>query len=81
MEMTKHRVWMWARGGIALLLAVVLGGACIAHNGFRVGNASSVFAYMLISLGCIYVSIWRRWDFEIVGWFLLAVFFVGLAMS
>lgn len=73
--------WMWGRGVLALLLAVVLGGATITHNGFRVGNAACIFAYMVFALGIIYFAMWKRWDFEIVGWALLGVFFIGMAMS
>ena len=33
----------------------------------------------LFSLACIFVSMWKRWDFEIVGWVLLLVFiFAGI---
>ena len=74
MEMTKHRFWCLARGAFALLLAIVLAAGCIGHSGFRLGHASFVFAYMLVAVGSIYVSIWKRWDFEIVGWALLGVF-------
>jgi uncharacterized membrane protein YczE len=69
-----------SRAAFAFLLAVVLAAGCIGHSGFRVGHASFVIGYMLIALTSIYVSIWRRWDFEIVGWVLLGVFFVGMSM-
>jgi predicted ferric reductase len=81
MEMTRHRLWRWTRSTFALLLSVALGAGSIAHTGFRVGHASIVFAYMLFALGSIYISIWKQWDFEIVGWALLAVFIVGMGMS
>lgn len=35
----------------------------------------------LVSLACIYVSMWRHWDFEIVGWALLGVFILGGVVS
>lgn len=81
MEMTRHRLWRWTRSAFALLLSVALGAGNIAHTGFRVGHASIVFTYMLFALASIYISIWKQWDFEIVGWALLAVFFVGMGMS
>ena len=81
MDMTKHRAWQWTRGVVALFLAVLLAGAAISHNEFRAGNAAFIFAYMIAALASIYVSICRQWDFEIVGWVLLGVFFIGLTMA
>lgn len=78
---TKMTAWMWIRGASALVLAVGFGAATIAHNGFRVGNATCIVGYMTIALASIYVAMWKRWDFEIVGWALLATFIVGMAMS
>jgi hypothetical protein len=37
-------------------------------------------AVAAVSLGCIFVSMWRRWDFEIVGWALLVVFILASGM-
>lgn len=34
----------------------------------------------IVSLGCILVSMWRRWDFEIVGWALLVILILVLGM-
>jgi hypothetical protein len=81
MEMTKRKAWQLGRAIFALLLAVMLGGALVAHNGFRLGEFAAVSAYMLFVLACIYVSIWKQWDFEIVGWVLLGLVFVGLTMA
>jgi hypothetical protein len=81
MNMTKCTVWRAARAAVALLLGALLAAAAIAHNGFSVGNASTIIAYVVVSLSVIYVSIWRRWDAEIVGWVLLAIFFIGLSMA
>lgn len=78
---TRLTLWMWIRGLTALLFAVVFSGAAITHNGFRVGNAACIFAYMAVALASIYIAMWKRWDFEIVGWVLLGIFFVGMAMS
>lgn len=33
-----------------------------------------------VSLACIFVSMWKRWDFEIVGWVLLVVFILASGM-
>lgn len=38
------------------------------------------FAPAAVSLGCIFVSMWRDWDSEIVGWVLLVVFILASAM-
>ena len=81
MEMPKNRVWCWSRAVFAFLLAIVLAAGCIGHVGFRLGHASFVIGYVLVALASIYVSIWRCWDFEIVGWVLLGVFFVGMSMA
>jgi len=81
MEMTKHKAWQLGRGILALLLAVMLEGAVVAHNGFRAGEFAAISAFMLLVLACIYVSIWKHWDFEIVGWVLLGLVFIGLTMA
>jgi hypothetical protein len=75
------------RGICALLLAVFVLALVLPHTGkleidystnpptpHIVGRLSgSILAVgcVLFSLSCIYVSMWRRWDFEIVGWVLL----------
>lgn len=66
---------------MALLIAIVLSGGYITHVGFSLGHASTVVGYMMVSLACIGISIWKNWDFEIVGWTLLGVFFLGMVLS
>jgi hypothetical protein len=65
----------------AFLLALAEFLAHLAHHGFRPVATFGAAAYLTAALLSVYVSIWRRWDFEIVGWILMAVFFVGIAMS
>jgi len=66
---------------MALLLAMLFSRAAITHNGFRLSNAACIFAYLACALACIYIAMWKRWDFEIVGWALLDIFFAGMAFS
>jgi len=66
---------------LALGLAIVFAGAAIGHNGFSPWNAVAILAYMACCLAAIYVGMWKQWDFEIVGWALFGVFFLGLAMA
>jgi hypothetical protein len=81
MESKKNKAWRVIRGAAALLLGVVLASAAIAHNGFRMGNATIIIGYMAVALSVIYVSMWRRWHAEIVGWVLLVIFFLGSGMA
>jgi cell division protein FtsW (lipid II flippase) len=92
----RENWWRWVRGLLALLLAYLVIGAAVMHSGrivwdtsvnppthqivermpgILVGIAIAVFA-----LACVFVSMWKRWDFEVVGWVLLLVFvFLGMA--
>ena len=81
MEPKKNKAWRVIRGAAALLLGVVLASAAITHNGFRIGNATIIIGYMAVAISVIYVSMWRTWDAEIVGWVLLVIFFLGLGMA
>jgi hypothetical protein len=81
MDSKRNKAWRVTRGAAALLLGIVLASAAITHNGFRIGNASIIIGYMAVALSVIYVSMWRRWDAEIVGWVLMAIFFLGLGMA
>ena len=38
------------------------------------GTSLSSVGAAFISLACIYISMWKRWEFEIVGWTVLIVF-------
>jgi hypothetical protein len=77
MEPNRYKAWRVARGAAALVLGIVLASAAVTHDGFRIGNASIIAGYMLVALSVIFVSMWRRWDAEIVGWVLLGIFFCG----
>jgi hypothetical protein len=87
--------WLWVRGALAIMLAYLLSALAVIHAGHIVTNASTTppthhivgrfsgslpgVGVALFSLACIYVSMWKRWDFEIVGWVLLLVFiFAGI---
>jgi hypothetical protein len=81
MESKTNKAWRLIRGAAALVLGLLLASAAIAHNGFRMGNASIIIGYMVVAISVIYVSMWRRWDAEIVGWVLLGIFLFGSSMA
>ncbi len=85
--------WRWVRGLLAALLGYLVIALFVMHSGrivfdtsvtppthqivgrlpgILVGAVATAFA-----LSCIFVSMWKRWDFEIVGWLLLLVFIFG----
>jgi hypothetical protein len=98
METSKHNLWRWVRGGLALFLALAFVGVAHSSAGRVVVDHStspptlhvvgqvtgtliaSVIA--LFALASIYVGMWKRWSFEIVGWVILIAFiFAGMIFS
>lgn len=79
----------WGRGLAAIVLALFLVAMGSQHTGRVVIDRStspptstvvggtvgtvSLSGIALVSLICIFVSMWKRWDFEIVGWVILIV--------
>jgi hypothetical protein len=88
--------WWWTRGVVAVLLAVLLVAVALPSAGRMVVDASTspptpravwgfwqCFASVgpaAASLACIFVSMWRRWDSEIIGWVLLVVLILGVVL-
>ena len=88
-EQFNKRSWRCWRGALAFLLgllflAIVLPNAGriaidqsttqpTPHIVDRVQQSLAPVSLVIVALTCICVSIWRRWDFEIVGWALLAI--------
>ena len=85
MALARHSWWWWTREALAAVLAALLLGMALPEAVKIVvdrstdpptreviwgTNLESVGA-ALISLACIYVSMWKRWEFEIFGWLLL----------
>ena len=81
MELSRNERWRWIRG----ILAFVFGVALVVFSGLHITLVYDVagcrlisFAFaaifVLIAQSCIYISMWRDSDFEIVGWALLVVF-------
>jgi cell division protein FtsW (lipid II flippase) len=82
--------WRWLRGLMACLLAYMVIGLALVHSGRIVfdttvtppthqivGRMPGILlgvAIAAFALASIFVSMWKRWDFEIVGWVLLLVF-------
>jgi hypothetical protein len=89
--------WCWTRGVVAVLLAVFLVAVALPSAGRMVVDASTsppthraVWGFWecvssvgpaAVSLACIFVSMWRRWDFEIIGWVLLVVLILGVVLG
>jgi hypothetical protein len=95
MEHSSHTWWFWTRAVLAAILAALVVAIALPSAGRVVIDSSTtppthhavwgVREYLpsvglaLFSLACIYVGMWKRWSFEIVGWTLLLVFiFVGM---
>ena len=95
MALAKHSWWWRTRGALAALLASLLLGMALpdavevvvdpsttpATREVIWGASLSSVGAALISLGCIYVSMWKRWEFEIVGWILLIMFILFEALG
>ena len=93
MHHSKGTWWRWVRGGLALILAYFLAALAVMHAGRIVTDTSATLpthhivgrfsgslpgvGIAIFSLVCIYVGMWKRWDFEVVGWVLLVVFVFG----
>ncbi len=89
--------WWWTRGVVAVLLAALLVAFALPSAGRMVVDASTsppthraVWGFwecfasvgpVAISLACILVSMWRRWDSEIIGWVLLVVLILGVVLG
>ena len=95
MGQLRQNWWRWTRGGLALFLGYLLIALAIMHAGHIVTDTSMTppthhivgrfsgsllgVGIALFSLVCIFISMWKRWDFEIVGWVLLIVIvFAGI---
>ena len=89
--------WWWTRGVMAVLLAALLVAFALPSAGRMVVDAAtspptyravwgfwecfSAVGPAAISLACIFVSMWRRWDSEIIGWVLLVVLILGVVLG
>jgi len=90
MEQSGHSWWRWTRGTLAIVLTLLLIGLVFScssrvvtyrlHQPLtydfmgRLQDSLPGIALALVSLGCVFLGMWKRWDFEIVGWVLLIVF-------
>jgi hypothetical protein len=88
MALARHSWWWWTRGALAAVLASLLLGMALPDAVKIVvdrstapptreviwGTGLSTAGAALISLACIYVSMWKRWEFETFGWMLLIMF-------
>ena len=98
MEISRHNYLRWIRGLLAVLLAYIFVGVAYSSAGKIVTDRSTTppthhivgqfsgtlpaLGIALFALGCIYVGMWKRWAFEIVGWvILLAFIFAGMIFS
>lgn len=92
----RQNWWRWLRGLLALLLAYSIIASTVTHAGrivwdtsanppthLIVGRMPGILAGVAVAvfaLACVLWGMWKRWDFEIVGWVLLLVFaFLGMA--
>jgi hypothetical protein len=85
--------WWWTRGALAIGLAVLLVGVALPSAGRLVVNGPSAhavwgtreclapIALAMFSLVCIFVGMWKRWAFEILGWAILVVFILASGMG
>jgi hypothetical protein len=93
MANTNRSWWWWTRGALAILLAALL--ACIAlpslgkvvvhgptaHVTWPIARVLPAIGLLVFSLGCIFIGMWKRWAFEIVGWAILVVFLLAGMMG
>jgi len=93
MERSKHSWWWWTRGVLAVVLATLLVGIALpsagrivvhgpmAHASWGIREWLPSVGLSLFSLACIFVGMWKRWAFEIVGWAILIVFILAAGMG
>jgi hypothetical protein len=98
MEISRHNYWRWVRGVLAALLAYIFVGVAYSGAGKIVTDRSTTppthhivgqfsgtlpaIGVALIALACIYIGMWKRASFEIVGWVILLAFvFAGMIFS
>ncbi len=78
---------------LAILLATLLVSVALPSSGKIVVHGTMAHAswgfreclpsvgLALSSLACIFVGMWKRWAFEIVGWAVLIVFILAAGMG
>jgi hypothetical protein len=88
--------WRWGRGIAAVLLALLVLASTLPSTGRvvidhtttpptphivgRLADGLVLCGVAAASLACIVLGIWKRWDFEIVGWTMLVVLLVVSAI-
>jgi hypothetical protein len=93
MKDSSRSWWWWTRGALAVALAGLLVAIALPSAGRLVVDRSAVPAVRhvvwgvreclpsiglaVFSLACIFVGMWKCWDFEIVGWAILLVFILA----
>lgn len=71
MSMPIRTIWRWIRAIGALILAYQL------VRRFELGGLGML--YCAVALFIIYFNMWKRWDFEFLGWIMFAaLIFVSL---
>ena len=93
MEDSKRNWWWWVRGILAVLLAALLVGIALpstgrvvvdgprAHAVWGVRECLPPVGLAVFSLACIFIGMWKRWAFEIVGWAILLTFILAAGMG
>jgi len=97
MQESSRNWWCWTRGVLAVFLATLLvaialpsAGRIVVDHGSGAPGRHVVWGLRecfprvglaLISLACIFLGMWKRWDFEIVGWAILVVFILASGMA
>jgi hypothetical protein len=52
-----------------------------AHATWGIRECLPSVGLALFSLACIFVGMWKRWGFEIVGWAILILFILAAGMG